>query len=49
MVSSEGARANDSFGHPTSAEFLIRPQMTIDLSTALGQARRVLEAGIGVE
>jgi hypothetical protein len=35
-------KGNDSFGHPTATEFLIRPQLTIDLSRVVGRAGGVL-------
>ena len=43
------AKGRDASGRPTAPEFLVRPQLTFDLGSALGHAPHAVQLGVGVE
>jgi hypothetical protein len=42
-------KGKDAFGQPTRAEYLLRPQLKVDLGTSLGLRRGILQFGVGLE
>ena len=42
-------KGKDAAGHDTHTEFIIRPQLKLDISRIVGQKERVLEAGVGFQ